>query len=174
MYHFDAQWRRIHYSFSFWMITILISSRSTFLTNLNDFSWDKFYFHRSTCSGKYSSLMCTTRYNEDADKYLKTHSLDNHEQFCLSYILTGHSFQQTLGVAYVGGVCASHQRVKDSRTKRVEERSTNSGFISIEVGRFKGWAVLQTIVLCLLSDEQEDPGSILVYTKCSFSLGCDG
>ena len=78
--------------------------------------------------------MCTTRYNEDADKYLKTHSLDNHEQFCLSYILTGRSFDQALGVAYIGGVCASHQMVKDPRTRQVEQRSFNSGFVSIEVG----------------------------------------
>ena len=102
--------------------------------DLMHFCRHKFYHHRSTCIGKSSSLMCARSYYEDRNQYLKTHSLDNHEQFCLSYILTGHSFHQTLGVAYTGGICASHLSVEDPRTRQVEKRSFNSGFVSIEVG----------------------------------------
>ena len=50
---------------------------------------------------------------------------------CLSYLLTAVDFGGTLGVAYVGGVCADHARIRDTRTGVVERRSTNAGFVSI-------------------------------------------
>ena len=77
--------------------------------------------------------MCARRVYDDSDTYLKKHSYDNHENFCLSYLLTGHAFAEALGVAYVGGVCSSHGRFRDSRTNQVELRSTNAGFVAIAV-----------------------------------------
>jgi hypothetical protein len=87
----------------------------------------------STCYGNSGSVMCAERFSSDGDAFLKQHSLDDHEKFCLSYLLTGHSFEQTLGVAYVGGVCESRGSFRDSKTKIPEVRSINAGFIAIEV-----------------------------------------
>ena len=68
----------------------------------------------------------------DPNLFLRIHASSNFSPFCLSYLLTAHDFGGTLGVAYVGGVCARYGRVKDEKTGRVAMLSTNSGFISVE------------------------------------------
>ena len=58
-------------------------------------------------------------------------SLYDHSKYCLAYLATGRDFGDTLGVAYVGGICANHAPIIDKKTKIRERRSTNVGFVSV-------------------------------------------
>jgi hypothetical protein len=56
----------------------------------------------------------------------------NFSPFCLSYLFSNKKFaDNTLGVAYVGGVCAKYGLVKDQKSGVTERRSTNAGFIAV-------------------------------------------
>jgi hypothetical protein len=59
------------------------------------------------------------------------HSTSDFSDYCLAYLLTNLDFDGTLGVAYVGGVCANHGRVTNAETHKSERKSINSGFITI-------------------------------------------
>ena len=50
----------------------------------------------------------------------------------MAYLLTANDFDDTLGVAYVGGVCAGYSTITDSKSNKREKRSTNAGLVSIE------------------------------------------
>jgi len=53
--------------------------------------------------------------------------------YCLSYLLTRLDFKGTLGFAYVGSVCRDYARVYDNKTGDVEMRSSNTGFVTVDV-----------------------------------------
>ncbi len=67
----------------------------------------------------------------NSDRLLRMHSRTDFSDYCLSYLLTSLDFDSTLGVAYVGGVCADRALIRDEKTGTVERRSINAGFISV-------------------------------------------
>ncbi len=71
----------------------------------------------------------------DSNRFLRTHSRTDFSDYCLSYLLTALDFGSTLGVAYVGGVCADHSLIRDERTGAIERRSINAGFVTVEAAR---------------------------------------
>ena len=69
----------------------------------------------------------------DSDGFLRLHAMLDFSSYCLSYLFTNHDFGEgTLGVAYVGGVCARYGKIRDERTGVTDRRSINTGFITVQ------------------------------------------
>ncbi len=80
-----------------------------------------------------NSYLCRPHvFAHDSGRFLRMHSRTDFSSYCLSYLLTNLDFDSTLGVAYVGGVCADHSLVRDEKTGAVERRSINAGFVTVE------------------------------------------
>ena len=73
--------------------------------------------------------------NIGVEKFLELASLDDYDDYCLSYVFTKRDFNSgVLGLAWVaqpegssGGICEKNKRYNDGKTK-----SLNTGIITIE------------------------------------------
>lgn len=63
-----------------------------------------------------------------SDRFLRMHSRTDFSDYCLSYLLTHLDFDATLGVAYVGGVCANHGLVRDEVRNEEKQMEKIAGF----------------------------------------------